>query len=72
MSPDGGFVYRFPDRDFQLGYARRVPEVGDTLTAKGRRWRVVDVTLGHDDRVVVRLLPLDVPGENAEEPSSPE
>ena len=68
-----GFLYRFPDRDFQLGMASRVPEVGETLTAKGRMWTVVQVSTGFDKRAVVSLEPLENPtrGE-AETPFSPE
>ena len=58
---DGGFLYRFPDHDFQLGVARRVPEVGDTLEAKGRGWTVVQVTRGRDGRAIAALEPTGEP-----------
>jgi hypothetical protein len=33
VSEGKGFLYRFPDRDFQLGVAR-VPEVGETVRTR--------------------------------------
>jgi hypothetical protein len=73
VSDGRGILYRFPDRDFQLGFAGRVPEVGETLRAKGRMWTVVQVTRGADSRAVVSLEPADRPtGGEAETPFSPE
>ena len=70
MSDREGVLYRFPDRDFQLGFAR-VPEVGETVSAKGRRWTVVAVSRGTDNRAVVSLAPTDKLAE-AEAPFDPE
>jgi hypothetical protein len=73
VSDGEGFLYRFPDRDFELGFARHVPEVGDTLTARGRLWTVVQVTSGPDNREVLSLEPVEEPtGGEAETPFSPE
>ena len=67
-----GFMYRFPDRDFQLGIGSRVPEIGATLTAKGRMWTVVSVTRGSDNRLVVHLEPRNKPTDEPESPFSPD
>jgi hypothetical protein len=64
-----GFVYRFPNRDFQLGFSR-VPEIGETVTAKGRRSTVVEVRRGTDNHALVSLASIDKPGE-AEVPLDP-
>jgi hypothetical protein len=73
VSDGRGFLYRFPDRDFQLGMATRVPEVGETLSAKGRMWTVARVTRGFDKRAVIHLEAADKPtGGEAETPFSPE
>ena len=69
MGEGKGFVYRFPNRDFELGFSR-VPEIGETVTAKGRRWTVVEVRRGADNRAVVSLASIDKPGE-AEAPFDP-
>jgi hypothetical protein len=72
MSDGKGFLYRFPDRDFELGFASRLPEVGETLTAKGRLWTVVQVTSGPDKRAILSLEPVEKPtGGEAETPFSP-
>ena len=69
---DSGIVYRFPDRDFQLGFTSRVPEVGEVLSAKGRMWAVVEVGMGSDNRVVVNLGPVEKPTAEPEAPFSPD
>lgn len=69
MSDREGVLYRFPDRDFQLGFAR-VPEIGEIVTAKGRRWTVTQVRRGTDNRAVVSLTSIDKPDE-AEAPFDP-
>jgi hypothetical protein len=71
VSEGKGFLYRFPDRDFQLGVAR-VPEVGETVRAKGRMWTVVRVTHSQDNRSVVNLAPLDKPTDEGIAPLTPE
>ena len=73
MSESEGFLYRFPNRDFELGFGSRVPHVGETLKAKGRMWTVVQVTTGADDRAILSLEPVEKPtGGEAETDFSPE
>jgi hypothetical protein len=74
MSDGKGFLYRFPDRDFQLGITSRVPEVGETLSARGRMWTVVHVgTADLDKRAIVQLEPAETPPRGEPEaPFSPE
>lgn len=63
-----GFVYRFPNRDFELGVGSRVPDVGGTLKEKGRMWTVVHVGRDANKRVVVHLEPSNRPTGEAETP----
>jgi hypothetical protein len=72
VSEGRGFLYRFPDRDFQLGIGAHVPEVGETLRAKGRMWTVVLVTRDADGRAVVSLEPTAEPPHEPEAPFSPD
>lgn len=66
-----GFVYRFPNRDFELGVGSRVPDVGDTLRAKGRMWTVVQVGKDASKRAVLHLEASDRPTGEAEAPFDP-
>jgi hypothetical protein len=54
-----GFLYRFPDQDFELGFGRPVPLVGETLRAKGRVWKVTQVSRGSEGRAIVNLEPVE-------------
>ena len=36
MSLGKGFLYRFPDQDFEVGFGGPVPRLGETVRAKGR------------------------------------
>ena len=71
MSDGEGFLYRFPDHDFELGFTDHVPAVGETLRARGAMWTVVQVTRGSDNRAVVNLAPMEPIGEESE-PFMPE
>jgi hypothetical protein len=59
VSDGEGFLYRFPDQDFELGFGRPVPLVGETLRAKGRAWKVTQVSRGSEDRAIVNLEPVE-------------
>ena len=59
MSQGKGFLYRFPDHDFELGFGRPLPLVGETLRAKGRVWKVTQVSRGSEDRAIVNLEPVE-------------
>jgi hypothetical protein len=70
VSDGKGILYLFPDRDFQVGFARHVPEVGETINAKGRMWTVMQVTRGADNRTILSLEPVDKPPDEPEAPFS--
>jgi hypothetical protein len=53
-----GFVYRFPDDDFEVGFGSRVPDVGHTVKAKGRTWTVAQVGSDSQQRAIVNLEPV--------------
>jgi hypothetical protein len=59
VSDSKGFVYRFPDQDYEVGFGGTVPLVGETVKAKGRAWKVTQVSRGFEERAIVNLEPVD-------------
>jgi hypothetical protein len=59
VSDSKGFLYRFPDQDFEVGFGGPVPRLGETVRAKGRAWKVTQVSRSAEDRAIVDLEPVD-------------
>jgi hypothetical protein len=59
VSDSKGFLYRFPDQDFEVGFGGPMPGVGETVKAKGRAWKVTQVSRSSEDRAIVDLEPVD-------------
>jgi hypothetical protein len=58
--PAKAFVIRFPSGDFEYDMRRAVaPKVGETISKRGRLWRVTQVT--QEQPPTVRVTPVDPP-----------